>query len=277
MKEAYRNIMDASEGKAINFIKTGLYDFDDKIGGLQKDGLVIVAGRPSMGKTSFAASVVRNVGKNHPVLMISMEMSGSQMAMRFLAAEKNVDLQLMMQGKLEDGVARGMAAASASLQSANIWVNEKTSRTVADVAAEARRFKRKHGDVGLIVIDYLTLLKMPAAANQVLAVGELSRAFKVLAGDLKCPVMLLSQLNRSLESRTDKRPMMSDLRDSGAIEQDADQIIFPFREEVYNKTKDNEGMAEILVSKNRNGKTGTFKMLWMAKSATFKDMDKGFN
>ena len=274
MREAYKDIMSASEGKSVNFVKTGIQEFDDKIGGLQKDGLVIVAGRPSMGKTSFAISIAKNIGMEKPVLFISMEMSGRQMGMRFMAAQECVDLQEIMQGNINTEISRKLSGASEKLVKSNIYVNEKTSRTVSDVAAEARRFKRKHGELGLVIIDYLTLLKMPASANQVLAVAELSRAFKVLAGELKSPIMLLSQLNRSLESRVDKKPMMSDLRDSGAIEQDADQIIFPYREEVYQEQKANEGVAEIYVAKNRNGRTGSIIMSWIAKAATFSGIDE---
>ncbi|MDX8383591.1 MAG: DnaB helicase C-terminal domain-containing protein [Ghiorsea sp.] len=273
LTDAYHDIQRANEGESVNFIHTKITDFDNMFGGIQKAGLVIVAGRPSMGKTAFASAITRNISKTKPVLMISMEMSGKQLAMRFLAAEEGIDLQHMMQGKLlKDDWSKLSTAYHNLLKDGNIVINQKTSRTVADIAAEARRFKRKYNDVGLIVIDYLTLLEMPAGENQVIAVGKVSRALKVLSGELECPVMLLSQLNRSLENREDKRPMMSDLRDSGAIEQDADQIIFPFREEVYKKKPENEGVAEIIMRKNRNGKVGMVKVAWVEIAATFKNL-----
>jgi replicative DNA helicase len=274
--DAYRQLEAAQlHGDQVNFVQTGMGRFDSVIGGLQKDGLIIVAGRPSMGKTAFASCLARNAGKNGPVLMVSMEMSGEQLAMRFLASEYNIDLQHMMQGKLNvDGWSR-LSNASEALNESNLWINDKTSRTVADVAAEARRFKRKHGSIELLIVDYLTLLKMPQGESRANVVGEVSRAFKVLAGELKCPVVLLSQLNRKLEDRpkNDRVPRMSDLRDSGSIEQDADQIIFPFRPEVYDRKPENHGLAEIIIAKNRNGKTGKITMEWLQQSATFRDFD----
>lgn len=276
MKSAYADLQLAQDGKCVNFVPTGLVDFDAKIGGLQKDGLIIVAGRPSMGKTAWAASVMRGACKTAPVLMISLEMSGKQMAMRFMAAEYNVDLQVMMQGGLNTDQWRKLADATRKLGEADIYVNEKSGQSVEDVISEGRRFKRKHGKVGCIIIDYLTLLNMPEGDRRDLSVGEVTRRLKLLAKELNCPVVLLSQLNRKVDDRKDKRPMMSDLRDSGSIEQDADMIIFPYRDEVYNKTNENEGIAEINVAKNRNGRTGIVVMSWVAQSATFKDLQGGF-
>lgn len=276
MADAYKDLQLAQEGKGLNFVKTGLRDFDDKIGGLQKDGLVIVAGRPSMGKTAWAASVMRGACETAPVLMVSLEMSGKQMAMRFMAAEYNVDLQTMMQGGLSTEEWRKLAGAVDNLGKSDIYVNEKAGQSVDDVIGEGRRFKRKHGEVGCIIIDYLTLLNMPDNDRRDLSVGEVTRRLKLLAKELNCPVVLLSQLNRKVDDRNDKRPRMSDLRDSGSIEQDADMIIFPYRDEVYNKTDDNVGLAEINVAKNRNGRTGIVMMSWVAQSATFKDLQGGF-
>ena len=276
MTEAYRDLQLAQEGKCTNFVQTGLRDFDEKIGGLQKDGLIIVAGRPSMGKTAWAASVMRGACKAAPVLMISLEMSGKQMAMRFMAAEYNVDLQSMMQGNLDYEQWRKLAGAVKKLGNSDIYVNEKSGQSVEDVISEGRRFKRSHGDVGCIIIDYLTLLNLPEGDRRDLSVGEVTRRLKLLAKELNCPVILLSQLNRKVDDRNDKRPRMSDLRDSGSIEQDADMIIFPYRDEVYNKTNENEGIAEINVAKNRNGRTGIVVMSWVAQSATFKDLQGEF-
>jgi len=272
--DAYEDLQRAYNTKEqINFIPTGMKMFDERIGGLQKEGLIIVAGRPAMGKTAFASCLAANVGKTGKVLMISMEMSAKQLAMRFLSASSNVDLQNMMQGSLSGGDWSNLASAYESMKEHGIWINERTSRTVQDIKAEARRFKRVHGGVDLIVIDYLTLLNMPEGVNMVQAVGQVSREMKLLAGEIGCPVVLLSQLNRSLEQRSNKQPLMSDLRDSGAIEQDADQILFPFRPEVYDKKPENEGIADIIIAKNRNGRTGVVRMAWLGKSATFKEME----
>lgn len=276
MADAYRDLQSAHDGNCVNFVPTGFVDFDQKIGGLQKDGLVIVAGRPSMGKTAWAASVMRGACKTAPVLMISLEMSGKQMAMRFMAAEYNVDLQVMMQGGLNRDQWSKLAKAVQTLGASDIYVNEKAGQSVEDVISEGRRFKRNHGDVGCIIIDYLTLLNMPQGDRRDLSVGEVTRRLKLLAKEINAPVVLLSQLNRKVDDRSNKRPMMSDLRDSGSIEQDADMIIFPYRDEVYNETADNAGLAEINVAKNRNGRTGIVMMSWVAQSATFKDLQGGF-
>jgi len=270
--DAYADLNEAqTNGNVINFVETGMKSFDNAIGGLQENGLIIVAGRPSMGKTAYASCLAANVGKNGNVLMFSMEMSGKQLALRFLAAQSNVDLQLMMQGKLTGEDWHALGSGFQDIKDHGIWVNDRTSRTVADIKAECRRFKRRNKAIDLVVVDYLTLLNMPKSLNKVDAIGDVSRELKLLAGEIECPVVLLSQLNRSLEKRENKRPMMSDLRDSGAIEQDADQIIFPFRPEVYDKSPKVEGLAEIIVAKNRNGRTGIIRMSWLAKSATFKE------
>jgi len=270
--DAYADLSEAqTNGKVINFVETGMVSFDNAIGGLQENGLIVVAGRPSMGKTAYASCLAANVGAKGNVLMFSMEMSGKQLALRFLASQSNVDLQSMMQGSLNAGEWNQLAQGFAGIKDRGIWVNDRTSRTVSDIKAECRRFKRRNKAIDLVIIDYLTLLNMPKSLNKVDAVGDVSRELKLLAGEIECPVVLLSQLNRSLEQRSDKRPMMSDLRDSGAIEQDADQIIFPFRPEVYDKSPNVEGLAEIIVAKNRNGRTGMIRMSWLAKSATFKE------
>jgi len=259
------------DGKSVCFVPSGFICFDQEFIGLQIGGLIIVAGRPGMGKTSFAAILARNAAERAPVLIISMEMSGLQLAMRYYASEAGVSLSRMMQGKLNREDWSKLAAATEKLMTTGIHINDKTSRTVGDVVAEARRFKRLHGTIGMIVVDYLTLLDMPGGHNRNDAISETTRRLATLAGELECPVVLLSQLNRELEKRTDKRPIMADLRDSGAIEQDAHQIIFPFRPEVYDKNPQMKGVALINLAKNRNGKTGTIRMEWDAESATFRD------
>jgi len=259
-----------TDGENINFVPTGFVAFDAEFGGLQIGGLIVVAGRPGMGKTAFVLVLLRNAAKHAPVLIISMEMSGQQLAMRFYAAEAGICMQRMMQGKLSADDWSKLAKATSTLMDVGLHINDRTSRTVADVVAEARLFKRIHGSIGMLVVDYLTLMDMPDGRNKNEAVSEATRRLANLAGELGCPVVLVSQLNRELEKRSDKRPIMADLRDSGAIEQDAHQIIFPFRPEVYDKSPSFKGVALIHLAKNRNGCTGTVQMEWVAESATFK-------
>lgn len=275
--EAYHDIERAqTHGEQINFVASGFAEFDAAFGGLQRDGLIIVAGRPSMGKSSFAASLARDAGRRGSVLMISMEMTGRQLAHRFFASEAEVDLQRMAQGKLSTEDWRRLAQVTSSLSESGIHINDKPSRSVTDVVAEGTRFKRKHPDMQLLVVDYLGLLDLPDAQTKADAIGNATRAMKRLAGEIGCPVVLLAQLNRKLEDRANKQPTMADLRDSGSVEQDADQIIFPFRPEVYNEDKPElKGLAIIIMAKNRNGVTGKVQMRWHAPSATFKSGDCG--
>lgn len=275
---AYQDIERAQlRGENCNFVPTGLRDFDREFGGLQKDGLIVVAGRPGMGKSAFAALLARNAARRAPVLMVSMEMSGRQLAMRYFASEAGVCMQKMMQGRLNPGEWARLSKAQLRLMDAGIHINDRRSRTVADVVAEARRFARVHKRVGMVVVDYLGLMEMPDARNKADAVGEVTRRLAGLAGEIGCPVVVLSQLNRELERRTDKKPVMADLRDSGAIEQDAHQIIFLFRPEVYDDDPQYEGIALIDLAKNRNGSTGSVQMRWVAEAATFADLDSGFD
>ena len=276
--DCYRDLEAAhTSGQNINFIPTGLRDFDLVFGGMQKEGLIIIAGRPSMGKTAFATKIARNTGERLPTLVISMEMSKKQLAMRYMAAEMGIDLQEMMQGRLSSEIWRKLAASVEALAESKIHINDMSRRNIYDVCAEVRRFKRKHKEIGSVVIDYLGLMDMDQGngKSKTDAVGDVTRSLKVLAGELGgAPVVLLSQLNRDLEKRANKEPVMADLRDSGSIEQDADQIIFPYRPEVYDKKPENEGLAYIIMAKNRNGKTGTVAMNWRAHAASFMDIEK---
>lgn len=272
--EAYCAIKKAYEEKGnVNFVPSGFNSIDSKIGGLQKNGLIVMAARPAMGKTSMALNLARNASVSAPVLICSMEMSRAQLGMRFMAAEAELNLSKVMQGKMASDEWSRLANTPGDLEHCNIHINSKASRTIHDVAAEARRFKRKHGAMGLLVIDYLGLFEMGDKDTKAERVSQVTRATKILTGEseLNCPVLLLSQLNRELEKRADKRPVMSDIRDSGAIEQDADQIIFLYRDEVYNDKADNKGVAEIDFAKNRNGPIGTVMMDWVGESTKFKD------
>ncbi|RME35076.1 MAG: hypothetical protein D6794_09935 [Deltaproteobacteria bacterium] len=272
--DAYRQIEAASRGEDVNFVPSGYTDFDTVFGGLARSGLVIVAARPAMGKTSFALGLARQAAAKGPVLAVSMEMPASHLAMRLMSAEAGVPLQNLMRGELGPEDFRRATAAVNRLKECGLWINDLPSRDLHGVLAEARRFRRQHPDMRMLVIDYLTLMQRPQADRADLAIGEMSRALKVLAGEIDCPVVLLSQLNRRLEERplSDRRPRMSDLRESGAIEQDADQIVFLYREEVYRKTPENEGLAEIIMAKNRNGRTGIVRMAWIAERAAFVEL-----
>lgn len=273
MIDAYKNVELSKEDKTHNFVPTGFRDFDSKYGGLPKEGLVIVAGRPSMGKTAFAFRVARNTSKTKPVLGFSMEMSGQSLAMRFMAQETNVDLQNLMRGEMLSDDWRKLSESVELLKKAKMWINDSANNSIGDICAEVRRFHRKHGEIGLVVIDYLTLIDLGEGQNQNDRISRATRSLKTLAMDVKCPVIVLSQLNRGVEQRANKKPLMSDLRDSGAIEQDADVILFPYREEVYVKNPNVEGLAELIVAKCRNGEAGTsIRLSWIARSAKFADL-----
>ena len=273
LRPAYTDIEQAQiSGKSCMFTPTGFVDFDNEFGGLQMDGLIVVAGRPAMGKSAFAAALARKAAEDNPVLINSMEMSGSQVAMRYYASESGVSLTKLTGGGMTSEDYEQLVFAQERLGGIGIHINEKRSRSVAEVCAEARRFQRVHGDIGMVVVDYLGLMALPDGYTKNDQVAETTRMLANLAGEVHCPVILLCQLNRDCEKRADKSPLMSDLRDSGAIEQDAHQIIFPFRPEVYEKKPELDGLAIINVAKNRNGQTGKVQMTWVAEQTAFKDM-----
>ncbi len=273
---AYTDIEQAQlSGKSCMFAPTGFVDFDKEFGGMQKDGLIVVAGRPAMGKSAFAAALARKAAEDKPVLINSMEMSGSQVAMRYYASESGVSLSKLTGGGMVGDDYTKLVAAQEKLSGIGIHINEKRSRSVAEVCAEARRFQRIHGDVGMIVVDYLGLMALPDGFTKNDQVAEATRMLANLAGEIHCPIVLLCQLNRDCEKRADKSPMMSDLRDSGAIEADSHQVIFPFRPEVYDKDNKLKGLAIINMAKNRNGATGKVQMTWIADQTSFKDMERG--
>jgi len=278
MIEAYRDIEQAySSGKNSNFDRSGIEKFDAHYGGLQKNGLIIVSARAGGGKTSLAAKVAANIAKEKPVLIISMEMSGKLMANRYYSMFSGVGMGPIMDGDLNGKAWGYMATAQHEVCGRKIYINDKTHRNASDVAAEARRFKRQHGDAGLVVVDYLTLMDQ-AGKTEIEAITIATRTFKLLAGDIGCPVMLLAQMNRKVEDRSDSRPRMSDLRGCGSIEQDADQIIMPERPE-SNKDDSEKGAglqenALLHVVKNRNGNTGKMKIVWLGSCATYMEEEE---
>ena len=261
----------AQSDSAIPGLSTGLRDLDTKINGLNKSDLLLIAARPAMGKTSFALNIGLNVAKkyNKTVAFFSLEMSREQLAMRLLSGESFVDSQKMATGKLSDDEWTKLCMASAVLSQTDIRVDDNPSITVAEMNAKCRRID----NLGLVIIDYLQLMtgsgySKGSGENRVQVVGEISRALKIMAKELNIPVICLSQLSRAVESRTDKRPIMSDLRESGAIEQDADAILFLYRDDYYNPNSEEPNVAECIVSKNRHGETGTVKLQWLPQYTT---------
>lgn len=258
-------------------VTTGFYDLNDITSGLQKTDLIILAARPSMGKTAFALNLARNVaieGKK-PVAIFSLEMSKQQLVKRLLCAEAEVEMSRVNLGNMQARDFEKLVNAMSTLAEAKIYINE-TSTTATDIKAQCRRLLMEEKELGLIVIDYLQLMEGgsdPKDRNQYIA--AISRSLKMLAKELNVPIMALSQLSRTVESRTDKRPMLSDLRDSGAIEQDADIVMFIYRDEYYNKENtENKGKAEIIIAKHRNGATDTVELLFQAPITKFKNKTK---
>lgn len=262
-----------NNGSAVTGVATGFDKFDEMTSGLQPSDLIIVAGRPSMGKTSFAMNIAENAAIKHrkPVAIFSMEMSGEQLAMRMISSLGRINQQNLRTGRLEDSDWPRITSAIAMLSEAPLFVDETPALSPTELRARARRIKREHG-LGLIVVDYLQLMAVPQnKENRATEISEISRALKALAKELNVPVIALSQLNRSLEQRPDKRPVMSDLRESGAIEQDADVIVFIYRDEVYNEDSPDKGTAEILIRKQRNGPTGNCRLTFLGQYTKFEN------
>ena len=266
----------ALSDSAIPGMSTGLRDLDAKINGLNNSDLLLVAARPAMGKSAFALNIGLNVAKkyNKTVAIFNLEMSREQLVMRLLANEAFVDSKKLATGKLTEEEWGKLCLASSSLSQVDMRIDDNPSITVAEMNAKCRRLD----NLGLVIIDYLQLMQgsgygKGAGDNRVQVVGEISRALKIMAKELNVPVLCLSQLSRAVESRTDKRPILSDLRESGAIEQDADSVMFLYRDEYYNENTEDKGVAECIVSKNRHGETGTVKLQWIAQYQAFADRE----
>ncbi|HEU0229046.1 MAG TPA: replicative DNA helicase [Burkholderiaceae bacterium] len=253
-------------------VPTGFADLDRMTSGLQPGDLVIVAGRPSMGKTSFAMNIGEHVAINEglPIAVFSMEMGAVQLAMRMVGSVGMLDQHRMRTGKLNNDDWPRLTSAVQRVQEAQIYIDETPALNAMEVRARSRRLARQCGQLGLIIIDYMQLMSASSSGeNRATEISEISRSLKSLAKELNCPLMALSQLNRSLEQRPNKRPVMSDLRESGAIEQDADLILFIYRDEVYNPDSPDKGMAEIIVGKQRNGPIGTVRLTFQGASTKF--------
>ena len=263
-----------SDSPLVGF-STGFRDLDNITLGLQEGDLILVAGRPSMGKTAFALSMAANFIQNGlPVLFFSMEMSNRSIMYRLLSIISKVDLKKLQQVKdLTEDDHRKIEEAASILNKSRLFIDDTSGLTPSEILSRARRLKREHPDLALIAIDYLQLMSSDTGNdNRVTEMGDISRSVKAIAKEIDVPVVALSQLNRASESRTTKRPVMADLRDSGALEQDADLILFPFRPEVYEKTPETAGLAEIIVAKHRNGETGKRKLHFAARCAKFEDL-----
>jgi replicative DNA helicase len=265
-------------GSQLTGLSTGFIDIDNMTSGLQPSDLIIVAGRPSMGKTSFAMNIVENTVLRHdkPVVVFSMEMSGESLVMRMLSSLGRIDYQKIRTGKLDEEDWPRLTSAMTLLTDRPLFVDGTPALSPGDIRARLRRIVREHGSVGLVMIDYLQLMRVVGTVeNRVGEISEISRSLKALAKEFNVPVIALSQLNRGLEQRPNKRPVMSDLRESGAIEQDADLIMFIYRDEVYNEDSPDKGVAEIIIGKQRNGPIGTKKLAFLGKYTKFEDLAQG--
>ena len=254
-------------------VSTGFLDLDKKTAGLQRSDLIIIAARPSMGKTTFAMNLCENAAmmQEKPVLIFSLEMPSEQIMMRMLASLSRVDQTRIRTGQLQDDDwARISSSMGLLLEKKNIYIDDSSGLTPMELRSRARRIYREHKGLSMIMVDYLQLMRVPnISENRTLEIAEISRSLKALAKELQIPVVALSQLNRSLEQRADKRPVNSDLRESGSIEQDADVIMFIYRDEVYNEASEHKGIAEIILGKQRNGPIGKVRLKFQGQFSRF--------
>lgn len=277
IKDSFRTIERLFEKKSlITGVSTGFEELDRMTSGFQRSDLIIIAGRPSMGKTAFALNIAQHasIEMDVPVAVFSLEMSKEQLAMRMLSSEARVDAQRLRKGFLGETDWPRLTTAAGSLSEAKLFIDDTAAITVLEMKAKARRLKAERG-LGLVVLDYLQLMRgRDQSPSREQEISEISRSLKALAKELSVPVVALSQLNRQVEARSDRRPQMADLRESGAIEQDADVILFIYRDEVYNRSEDNpeKGIAEIIIGKQRNGPTGKIKLAFLKEFTRFENL-----
>lgn len=275
MKDAFQILQERYENQgSVTGLPTGFHDLDEMTAGLQPSDLIILAARPAMGKTTLALNIAEHAAykTKKAVIVYSMEMSASQLAFRLISSIGRINATRLRTGQLEDEDWSRVNMAIKMLSDMKIFIDDTPALSPDVLRSKARRIKREH-DLGLIVIDYLQLMQVPGSGeNRTNEISEISRSLKALAMELKVPVIALSQLNRGLESRTDKRPVMSDLRESGAIEQDADIITFIYRDEYYNKESNDKGLAEVIIAKQRNGPTGTVKLKFFGEYTRFDNL-----
>jgi len=277
LTDTYKAVEDAYENKVlVTGVPTGYRGLDEKTSGLQPSDLIVIAGRPSMGKTALALNIARNASleTGKPAAIFSLEMSKEQLSLRMLSAEARIDSSRMRAGFLSETDLARISRAAGALYDIPIYIDDSPSISALEIRAKARRMKMEK-DLGLVILDYLQLMKGRASAERrELEISEISRSLKALAKELNLPVVAISQLNRKVEDRSNKRPVLSDLRESGAIEQDADVIVFIYRDEVYHREEDNpnRGIAELILAKQRNGPIGTVKLAFLEKYTRFEDL-----
>jgi replicative DNA helicase len=280
LKDSFERITQLYEsGADVTGVPSGFRDLDRITSGFQEGNLIVLAARPSMGKSALGLGVAANLGvrKNVPVALFTLEMSKAEVTQRLMCSEAKVESQRLRTGKLSADDWPRLTAACDKLAKAPIYVDDTGSITMMEIRSKARRLKSKHPDLGLIIVDYMQLMTSGTSAeNRVQEVSQISRSLKVLARDLDVPIVALSQLSRAVEQRHDKRPILSDLRESGSIEQDADIVMFIYRDEYYNaEESDQQGLAEVIVAKHRNGPTDTVKLSFLKRYAKFSDLAAG--
>jgi replicative DNA helicase len=275
LEQSFERITQLYEaGADITGTPSGFRDLDRITSGFQPGNLIILAARPSMGKSAFALCMAANIAVRHnlPVGIFSLEMSKSEVTQRLMCSEAKVESQRLRTGKLAADDWPRLTAACDKLAKADIYVDDTGSINMMEIRSKARRLKSRHPNLGLLIVDYLQLMSSSSAENRVQEVSQISRSLKILARDLEVPIMALSQLSRAVEQRTDKRPILSDLRESGSIEQDADLVAFIYRDEYYNDESDQQGLAEVIVAKHRNGPTDALKLSFLKRYAKFADL-----
>lgn len=255
-------------------VGSGFKDLDEKTSGFQAGDMVLIAARPSMGKTTFALNIAEHAAlkEGKSVVIFSLEMSKEQLAYKLLCSQANVDMLSLRTGQLEDKDWENIARAAGPLSSAKIYIDDTAGVSIMEMRSKCRKLKAEHG-VDMIFIDYLQLMSGSGEESRQQEVSEISRNIKAIAKEMKCPVIALSQLSRAPEQRADHRPMLSDLRESGSIEQDADIVMFLYRDEYYNKETDQKNIAECIISKQRNGPVGTVKLAWLGQFSKFGNLD----
>jgi replicative DNA helicase len=275
LKDSFERITALYEaGVDITGTPSGFRDLDRITSGFQPGNLIILAARPSMGKSAFALCMAANIAVRHnqPVGIFSLEMSKAEVTQRLMCSEAKVESQRLRTGKLSPDDWPRLTAACDKLAKADIYVDDTGSINMMEIRSKARRLKARHPNLGLLIVDYLQLMSSASAENRVQEVSQISRSLKILARDLEVPIIALSQLSRAVEQRTDKRPILSDLRESGSIEQDADLVAFIYRDEYYNDESDQQGLAEVIVAKHRNGPTDALKLSFLKRYAKFADL-----
>lgn len=270
----FQNIETHHQGQALPGLLSGFYDLDAKTGGFQRSDLIIVAGRPSMGKTAICLNIARNIATTYklPVAIFSLEMSKEQLVQRLLASEAGIESTYLRSGRISQNQWEPLSQALGTLSELPIFIDDTANITVMEMRSQARRLQGEHGgQMGLILIDYLQLME-GSGDNRVQELSKITRSLKGLARELNVPIIALSQLSRGVEARNNKRPMMSDLRESGSIEQDADLVMMIYRDEYYNNDTPDRGIAEVIITKHRNGPTGTERLLFEPQFTRFRNL-----